>query len=113
MYFRILEVNDKNHCMTVRYWTDKLSEDSLASHFDNNGKIIRDKKGNPVRCRTDFNITFYDHLNPSVEDIENEIRRNAPVRWLKLLEDIEDPYIKTSLENINKFMNENHELNFN
>jgi hypothetical protein len=113
MYFKIIEVNKKEHSIIVRYWTDKISEDFLANYFNDRGDIMRSKNGTPIRCKTDFNLIFYDHEFPSMDEIFKEIRRIAPVQWLKTIEQIENPYIETSLENAEKMLYQTHELDFN
>lgn len=80
--YRIIEVDEYNHAFVVRYWTDNATEDSLATVFDDEGKIVRGSDGKPVRCQSDFNISLYDVLHPSKEHIEKLILHNMNVVWL-------------------------------
>lgn len=82
IYYRVLDVNEKEGCVTVRYFTDTCTEDSLASEFDIDGMIIRDANNYPVRCRTDVNITLYNAH--TMEDIVNRIQSSSPADWFKL-----------------------------
>lgn len=86
--YRIIEIDENNHSFVVRYWTDKLSEDSLATALDNEGNIIRGNDGKPVRCSTDVNITLYDNFNPSDSDITKLIMENANVLWFYIKEEL-------------------------
>lgn len=71
--------------MVVRYFTDLVSEDSLANHFEADGSIARAEGGWPVRCRTDVSITVYGE--PSPEVVERVIASNAPVLFLETKEE--------------------------
>lgn len=108
--YRVLHVDEKQHSMVVRYWTDTISEDMLATEFEPNGKIRKTKYGYPTRCVTDYSLTFYDNLYPTDEEVSHYIMHNAPVNWLKLKEEVLDPNIKTDLESARKLLNQ--DLNF-
>ena len=83
--YRIININVDEHSMLVRYYTDKNTEDLLASSFDNDNQIIRHADGYPLRCRTDTHMTIY-NITSSKEEIEKHIQMNAPIDWFKLQE---------------------------
>ena len=75
--YKIIEIDEQNQLMVVRYWTDWLTEEELA--VDSNKRT----DGTPVRCRTDYSINIWDHMKTE-EDIENVLTNNIPVDWFKL-----------------------------
>ena len=75
--YRIIDVNESEQTITVRYWTDFLSEEDLA--YDAN----RNPDGTPVRCRTDYNFSLWD-MYKTEEDIEKMIINSIPIDWFKL-----------------------------
>lgn len=81
LYYRIIEMDEQNYAFVVRYWSDTMNEDSLATVYDNDGNIVRGEDGKPVRCQTDFNYSLFDHTNPTVEEIEKMIIQNAHSLW--------------------------------
>lgn len=83
--YRIIDKNVDDHSILVRYYTNKITEDFLASAFDSNNEIIRHKDGYPIRCRTDTNITIY-NVDSSQEEIETLIKNNAPMTWFTMQE---------------------------
>lgn len=93
LHYKIVEVWPKDHLIVARFWTDILSEEYLAS--DSNRKY----DGTPVRCRSDVSITLPVPA-PIGEELEEMIVRQAPVAWLKTLEDVIDPNIDTSMSHI-------------
>lgn len=100
VYYRILEVNENEHSFVVRYYTDKLTENILATDLNIDGSIRRTKEGYPTRCRTDYNIAFFEHNVPTEEDIKKKIDQSAPIEWFKLKENILDPNVETSLSSL-------------
>jgi hypothetical protein len=95
--YKIVEVWSKDHLIVVRFWTDVLSEEFLAS--DSNRKY----DGTPVRCRSDVSITLPIPA-PTGEELDNIITRQAPVSWLKTLEDVIDPEVNTSMIHIEELL---------
>lgn len=91
IYYRILNINDNDHSLVVRYWTDNITELSLCSEFDKDNLPLITDDGYPVRCRSDVSVTFYNNLNPSQNAIVEIIKVNAPVDWFRLLESVKDP----------------------
>lgn len=97
--YRLLSKNDEDHSIIVRYWTNTISEESLSTDFDNQGNPILDETGHPVRCRTDYNFTLYNHNNPTEYEILDIIERGAPVSFLRLMETKKSDPSQLSLQN--------------
>lgn len=93
IHYKIVEAWPSDHLIVVRYWTDVLSEEFLAS--DSNRK----EDGTPVRCRSDASFTLPIPA-PTGEELEKLILRNAPIDWLKTLEQVQSPDVDTSLSEI-------------
>jgi len=93
LHYKIVEVWPSDHLIVVRYWTDILSEEFLAS--DEN----RREDGTPVRCRTDVSLTLAIPA-PVGEDLEKIIVGSAPIDWLKTLEKVQMPEVDTSMDSI-------------
>lgn len=85
--YRILKRNESDNTLEIRYFTDVVTEDMLASFFDSEGNIIRTQDGYPERCRTDVCVNI-EIPNPTEEDIHTLAKNNALSQWLKLKEDI-------------------------
>lgn len=111
--YRVLDIEEHQHSMVVRYWTDKITEEMLASDFEPNGKIRKTKYGYPTRCITDYNLTFFDNLNPTEEEVNHYIKRNAPVVWLKLKEEVLNPNVQTDLGAVKKILNKDLDFEVN
>ena len=101
IYYRILSVNESDHTFTVRYWTDIISEIDMCGVFDSDGSPRLDDNGIPVRCRTDYNLCMFDNLNPTVEEIEQQIKLTCPISWFNLLEKTKTNPSGVSLSNVN------------
>jgi hypothetical protein len=93
LHYKIVEVWPSDHLIVVRYWTDLLSEEFLAS--DSN----RNEDGTPVRCRSDVALTLPIPA-PTGLELEKFILQNAPKSWLKTLEDVVNPNVDTSLNHL-------------
>lgn len=93
IHYKIVEVWPEIHSIVVRYWTDILSEEYLAS--DTNRK----EDGTPYRCRSDASITLAIPA-PTGEELEKLLISNAPYHWLKTLETCVLPEVDTSLSHI-------------
>ena len=83
MKYRIISLDHKENSAIIRFYTDTINEDFLASSFDINNNIVRTDAGYPERCRTDVNITFY-KTDSTEKEIDELIQSHAPVQWLKL-----------------------------
>ena len=93
IHYKIVEVWPSDHLIVARYWTDIITEQYLANsdeYFDD---------GSPRRCRSDVSITL-PTPTPTGKDLEDIIMRNAPSYWLKTLEDVADPFVDTSMQEI-------------
>ena len=93
IHYKIVEVWPQDHLIVARFWTDILSEEFLASGPD------RKEDGTPVRCRSDISLTLPIPA-PNGEDLEKLILNNAPIVWLQTLEDVHNPNIDTSLNEL-------------
>lgn len=109
--FKILEVHPDEHSVTVRYYTDILTEDSLASLHNSDGSIVRRSDGSPMRCRTDYHINIWE-TNPtaSIEKILEMLGKYAPVNWFKLKHDILNQSIDTSMTEVSNLINVEQEI---
>ncbi len=98
--YRIIDVDPNQHSIIVRYYTDVLTEDSLAISFNSDGSIARRSDGSPQRCQTDYHINIWKtDTAPTAEEIQKIANDAAPYDWFKLKHDILDPSIDTSLSN--------------
>lgn len=88
--YKIVEVWPQDHLIVARYWTDVLTEEMLASND------FRKEDGTPVRCRSDVSITL-PVPEPDEKELEKLIELQAPINWLKTLEDVIDPTVDTSM----------------
>ena len=59
--WKILEKNENEQAIIVRYWTDMVSQEDLRNASEN----LPD--GTPVRCVTDYNINIWHHLESEEE----------------------------------------------
>lgn len=99
--YRIISVDPSQHSIIVRYYTDLLSEDSLATSFNSDGTIARDNDGSPLRCQTDYHINIWKTTpTPTIDEIKTIACNSAPYDWFKLKHDILDPNIDTSLSEV-------------
>jgi hypothetical protein len=95
LHYKIVEVWPQDHLVVIRYWTDALSEEFLASND------IRKEDGTPERCRSDVSITLPIPA-PTGKELEDLLISYAPLDWLKTMEKIQAPEIDTSMEDIMK-----------
>jgi hypothetical protein len=103
--YRIILVDPSEHSIVVRYFTDKVTEEMLATEFDANNKPVLTEEGFPTRCRTDYHINIFQVPSPSEEEIVKIIDYNAPYDWLNMQEQIKDPEVDTSLSNVTSMIN--------
>lgn len=97
--YRLIRTDANEHSIVVRYFTDIVTEDSLATEFNPDGSIVRTEGGWPARTRTDYNLNIWKVPSPSQEEIEKIIQASAPADWLYLQEMILNPNVDTSLSN--------------
>lgn len=103
--YRIIDVDPNQHSIIVRYYTNVLTEDSLAISFNSDGSIARRADGSPQRCQTDYHINIWKtDTTPTVEEIQKIANDAAPYDWFKLKHDILDPNIDTSLSNVSSLV---------
>jgi hypothetical protein len=95
LHYKIVEVWPQDHLVVIRYWTDVLSEEFLASND------IRKEDGTPERCRSDVSVTLPIPA-PTGKELEDLLISYAPIDWLKTMEKIQAPEIDTSMEEILK-----------
>lgn len=95
LHYKIVEVWPQDHLVVIRYWTDALSEEFLASND------IRKEDGTPERCRSDVSVTLPIPL-PTGKELEDLLISYAPLEWLKTLEKVQAPEIDTSMEEVLK-----------
>ena len=86
--YKILSVDEKENNFVVRYFTDLLTEDDLASEYDIDGFIVRDANEYPIRCRTDVNFSIYDENQSTMENVKSLIESSAPFMWLRSMEKV-------------------------
>jgi len=105
-YYKIIEANEEEQSITVRYWTDFLSEEELAA--DNN----RNPDGTPVRCRTDYNFNIWDNTK-TTEEIEEMIVSGFPREWFLLKYAVKTPNIDHTttgrMKGVASLLNKTHE----
>jgi len=97
IHYKIVEVWPQDHLIVARYWTDNVSEQFLSS---NQG--LKDD-GSPYRCRSDVSITL-PVPTPTGAELEKIILNNAPVYWLKTLEEVANPNVDTSMSDIQNLL---------
>jgi len=105
--YRIIDFDPNQHSITVRYYTNLLTEDLLAISFNNDGTILRKDDGTPARCQTDYHINIWKtNPPPTLDDIKRIANDSAPYDWFKLKHDILDPDVDTSLSEVSSLINQ-------
>lgn len=94
--YKIIEVWPDNHQIIVRFTTDVVTEEVVASH--------RDADGNITRCRTDVAIDL-PIPTPTGSELDRIIMMNAPVKFLKTKESVLNENIDTSLTDLQSLLN--------
>lgn len=75
--YKILQYNESDRSIVVRYFTDFLSEDELDARPYEGEKR---EDGSPKFCRTDYNLNIWDHIKTE-EELHTFILNCAPVDW--------------------------------
>lgn len=88
--YKIVEVNTNEHSIVVRYYTDLVTEEMLATDILDG--VIR-------RCRTDYSINLPVPV-PTGSALNDFINVRAPVEWLKTQEDVLNPNVDTALSEV-------------
>lgn len=106
--YRIVSVDEADHSMVVRYFTDITTEEDLAIPHPNTGEIFGDD-GLVISCRTDVNITLFDVPLLEGDALERFISRFAPKAWFEMLEKVKDPDVDTGLSPITAMLGQERE----
>lgn len=102
VHYRIIEINENEQTIVVRYYTDILTEEFLAISYDINGNLVTVTESGqtyPQRCRTDYSFNIWKN-DITEEDIFEIVKNGIPVDWLKMMENVANNNIDTSLSNI-------------
>ena len=109
--YKIISKDEANHSMVVRYFSDTHGEDFFAiDKFA--GPIARNDDGTPVRCTTDYNLTMYQTPSLSGQALHDYIISCAPAAYLKLLDDVDNPEIDTTMADINANIGKTFEVEY-
>lgn len=98
--YRIIEVQQDNRVMIVRYFTDIITENDL----DVLPKDVRDSNTSPARCKSDVSLNI-PLPEPSEEELHKIILRYAPLEALKTLEEIKKEPNSSILKTIHTIKN--------
>lgn len=88
--YKIIEVYPEQHSIVVRFYTDVITEEMLATDVLNG--VIR-------RGRTDFNIDL-PFPAPTGDALKELIVSKAPSDWLATQEAVLNPVLDTSLSSV-------------
>jgi hypothetical protein len=91
--YKIIEVNEADHQIVVRFYTDSYKPE--VSAYDHNG--------NPVRYRTDYAITLPIPA-PTGDDLKNFILGHAPIDFFVMKDKVADPNTDTTMADIKKMV---------
>ena len=72
--YRIVKVDPYEHGILVRYFTDKVTENDLATSFNPDGSIKLHADGYPLSTRTDVFMSIFDVPPPNFDDLDKTIR---------------------------------------
>ena len=81
--YKIIETYEDTKSITVRYWTDNISEEELRVDAEN----LSD--GSPARCKNDLHIELDANIKTE-EDLHNRIISCAPIQTLKRAEEFKN-----------------------
>lgn len=99
--YKILSVDPQEHTMVVRFYTDILTEEKLATIKNADGSPAEvDENGHILRCRTDTNLAIWQVPAPTGQELDNYIISCAPVAWFQLQEKILNPNVDTTMSEI-------------
>lgn len=85
--YKIVEVNTNEHSIVVRYYTDIITEEMLAT--DVLDGVIR-------RCKTDYSFDL-PFPAPTGLELNKFISARAPTAWLETQESLRNPSANTAL----------------
>ena len=86
--YKIIEVYPEHHSIVVRFYSDAITEQELATQTDEQGKVLRG--------RTDYAFDLPIPA-PTGAALDEFIRARAPSQWLDTMAAVKDPAIDTSL----------------
>ena len=92
--YRILKLHPEEHSVTVRYYSDEVSEHYLRTD-------PRDKSDPPKQCRTDHYYNIRD-VEADEEALHTMLSQWAPVEFLETHKRILSPQINTTMEKFEK-----------
>ena len=98
VYSTVLEKDANNQSITVRYWTDIISQEELRN---STGSY---PNGSPLRCRSDYNLNIWNNIKTE-NDLKLYIEKSAPVEWFNLMHKVKDDAVDTSLSVVDSFIN--------
>jgi hypothetical protein len=78
IFYKILSFDATTNSALIRYYSDTLSENALAS-------VVGDTAVSPERCRSDINLTFFSNID-TPEKMHDYIISHAPVTSMEILE---------------------------
>lgn len=88
--FKIIKLDLDQHSAVVRYYTDKVTEEMLATFRD-------PKSGAIINCATDYNFNLPVDRPLSAVELKAFLEERAPRDWLAIKEAILDPFVDTSM----------------
>ena len=92
--YKIVEVNTNEHSIVVRFYTDIITEEMLAT--DVLDGVIR-------RCKTDYSFDL-PFPAPTGLELNKFISARAPTAWLETQENLRNPNANTQLAAITPLM---------
>lgn len=103
--YKILSVDPSSHSIVVRFYTDTVTEEVLASFKNPDGTAVKEEDGSIKHCISDFNVNIWQVPPPTGAELEKYILSHAPVDAFKLKEKILNPEVDTSMSELLKLVN--------
>jgi hypothetical protein len=88
MKYKIIEINELDHSIVVRFYSEIITEEMLS--------FQKDEAGNILRGRTDYSFDLPIPAPRGVE-LDDFIIKRSPREWFEKQENVLDPNIDTSL----------------
>ena len=107
--YKIISADETEHSIVVRFYTDVITEESLAIPNPDTGEI-RAADGSFPHCRTDYNITLFDVPILTGDAFEEFIMHHAPNRWFELKEKIADASVDTSVTSMESMVGQERDV---
>lgn len=102
--YKIIELVPDQHSIVVRFWTDKITEDSLCTVRYPDGTPVLTAEGAPGRCSTDMTIAINKVPPPTGAELERYILRHAPREAFERQERVMNPEVDTSLSSLSSLV---------